>query len=163
MTTADRLKAALDSIILRVTGRYEYAIPYAYTVVAQNADGTLELNPDRTDLVPGLSGVPIRYSHPGESVLVPSGVRCFVMFANADPAKPFVLGFEAGSITQIKLGNATDFVALSTLVLTQLQAIQLWATTHVHPGVTAGGAVTGPTGTPLAPPGSVAATKVMAE
>jgi len=64
----------------------------------------------------------------------------------------------------IKVGRgATDFVALATLVLAELQKFELWASLHTHTGVVAG---PGSTGTPALPPpvpGNVGATKAMAE
>jgi hypothetical protein len=60
----------------------------------------------------------------------------------------------------------TDFVALASKVLTELQAIKTWADGHTHPPGTfanPGGAVVGVSAAPTAPmtaPGSVASTKV---
>lgn len=60
----------------------------------------------------------------------------------------------------------TDFVALASKVLTELQAIKTYIDAHTHlPGTFAngGGAVTGVSGAPTSPmsaPGSVASTKV---
>lgn len=57
---------------------------------------------------------------------------------------------------------ATDFVALATLVATQLTAIKTAFDAHVHTGVLTGGASSGPPAAPMPTPGSVAATKVKA-
>lgn len=65
--------------------------------------------------------------------------------------------------TGVKLGrNASDFVALASLVLAQLQAMQNAFNTHTHTAPSGGGPTTTPT-TPMPAPGSVAATKVRAE
>jgi hypothetical protein len=66
--------------------------------------------------------------------------------------------FAAG---EIKAGaNATDFVALATLVANELTAIKNWANNHTHSGVTAGAGTSGAPSpaTQLSNPGSVAAT-----
>jgi len=62
--------------------------------------------------------------------------------------------------TGIQLGyGATDFVALASLVLAELQAIKVAFDTHIHP--TPSGASSPPT-VPMPTPGPVAATKVKA-
>jgi hypothetical protein len=111
MNLSDRLKASLEAFVLRLVGRYDYAVSYGYTVVSQNSDGTVDLKPDRPELVPPLSGVQILYSHPGEKVTVPAGVRCKVMFADRDPSKPFVLGWEASTANVLTLMNGSQPVA----------------------------------------------------
>jgi hypothetical protein len=64
----------------------------------------------------------------------------------------------------VKLGSmaATSFVALATLVAAELSSIATALSTHIHGGVTAGPAATLAAG-PVYTPGSVAATKVLAE
>lgn len=68
---------------------------------------------------------------------------------------------EIEGATEIRLGaGATDFVALSTLVLTELQAIKTAFDTHIHT------TPAGPSGVPTIPmpaPSSVAAAKTKAE
>jgi len=69
------------------------------------------------------------------------------------------------SVAEQLLGDssATDFVALASLVLAELQALRNWAALHIHAGVLAGPANTGlVVGAPPVP-GSVAATKVKAK
>ena len=57
--------------------------------------------------------------------------------------------------------GATDFVALASKVLTELQAIKTWADAHVHNDPSSG--VTGAPTVPCPAPSSVAAAKVLAE
>ena len=73
---------------------------------------------------------------------------------------------------EIHLGSAgaADFVALAAKVLTELTAVATAFNAHVHPGVLAGAAVTGPPGPPplgtppaTISPSSVAAAKVKAD
>lgn len=62
----------------------------------------------------------------------------------------------------ITLSGDGDAIALASKVLTELQNIHTWATTHVHSGVTSGSGSTGPSITPKTPPQTVASTKVKA-
>lgn len=97
MNLPDRFKAALEAVVLRITGKYDYAIPYACAVVSQNSDDqTLELKPD-SSLLPGLSRVPIRYGAPGITAQVGAGARCFVVFEDGNPAKPVVAAWDMAS------------------------------------------------------------------
>jgi hypothetical protein len=65
----------------------------------------------------------------------------------------------------VKIGAAaSDFVALSTLVLAELAKVQTWANSHTHVTATSAGPTTSSPGLPtMAAPGSVAATKAQAE
>ena len=65
---------------------------------------------------------------------------------------------------EIKMGSASasDFVALSSLVESEIAALWTAMNTHVHSGVTSGAAITAVSGT-AGSAGSVAATKVKAE
>lgn len=107
MNVSDRFKAAIEAVVIRITGKYDYAGCYSYTVASQNADGTLELKPDLPKKVPGLSNVSISYGNPGETAKVSQGARCYVIFPNQDPANPRVLGWENGGLQSIKLGGGT--------------------------------------------------------
>jgi hypothetical protein len=62
----------------------------------------------------------------------------------------------------ITLSGDGDAIALASKVLTELQNIHTWATTHTHGGVTSGSATSGPSLTPKQPPQTVASTKVKA-
>jgi len=108
---SDRFKAALEQIVRRIVGKYDYAIPYACKVVAQNDDGTLELVPDDTR-VPGLSNVPIRYGAPGITAKVGNGARVIVEFENADPQKPVVTSWDLSSpLVLLIIGGGSQPVA----------------------------------------------------
>lgn len=108
MNLSDRFKAALEALVVRIAGKYDYAVPYACAVVSQNNDGTLELKPD-SSLLPGLSNVPIRYGAPGVTATVTAGARCFVVFENADPSKPVVAGWDLSSpLVMLTLGAGSQ-------------------------------------------------------
>ena len=105
MNATDRFKSALEHIIRRIASKYDYAIPWACKVVAQNSDGTLELVPD-SPLLPGLSNVPIRYGAPGMKATVGAGARVVVEFENADPGKHVVTAWDLSSpLVMLTLGG----------------------------------------------------------
>ena len=106
MNLSDRLKAAITAFVSQLTAKYDYAAKYAHTVVAQNADGTLELKPDSPNL-PGLSNVPIR-SLPGLAIKVSPGARVSVEFDGMDPSKPYATTWDQGGLTSLAFagGNA---------------------------------------------------------
>jgi len=58
--------------------------------------------------------------------------------------------------------NATQFIAMANLVLSELNAIRNLFNTHTHGGVTTGGGASGVPSALMGPAGSVAATKVKA-
>jgi hypothetical protein len=80
---------------------------------------------------------------------------------------PSATGYGAGAVLEsasVQLGNSTavDFVALASLVLAQLQAIQIAFDAHTHGGVTVGAGVTAIPVAPMPAPSSPAATRVKA-
>jgi hypothetical protein len=97
MPISDRAKIGLTAFIRRTIGldiigpRVDYLAAYQCKVVVQNADGTLELQPDNAAL-PGYSKVPIRYGVPGISATVAAGARVLLEFAGGDPQKPIAGG-----------------------------------------------------------------------
>jgi hypothetical protein len=101
-----------------------------------------------------------------DAVAIPAG-RSFAAGKATGPIGSSGIDSHAAVIeaAMLLLGSsgATDFVALAAKVLSELQAIQTWANTHVHPGVIIGPASTGVAAPPMLNPGSVAATKVKAE
>lgn len=116
MPISDRAKAGLVAFIRSVVGgsiigpRVDYLAVYPCKVVAQNSDGTLELQPDDARLPP-YSNVPIRYGVPGVTATVPAGSRCLLTFAGADPQKRIVVGWEAGTVLGIVLAGGSNGVA----------------------------------------------------
>lgn len=95
-----------------------------------------------------------------DAVFLP-GVR---PFSDPLPAAAYASGAVVLRGDDVRLGDstATDFVALASLVLSELQSIKAAYDSHTHAGVTAGAGVTA-TPLPLIPaPGSVAADRVRA-
>ena len=106
MSLTDRAKSAIEAFVTRLTSKYDYSIVYSYTVEVQNSDGSLELRPVRHEKCPSLSKVEILYGTPAEKVKVKKGSQCYVMFADADPSKPFAFGFRHGDYEQLDLGDS---------------------------------------------------------
>lgn len=98
----DRAKSAIVAFIRQIVSRYDYAAPYVHSVVAQNADGSLELRP-MSPLLPGLSNVPIRYGVPGVSAKIRVGGRVLVRFENMDPSRPVATVWDAGAVDVLTL------------------------------------------------------------
>lgn len=67
-----------------------------------------------------------------------------------------------GVETRLGAASPTDYVALATLVLAELQKIQVWAVTHTHI-CAAPGVASAPALPPLAAPAPVGATKTKAQ
>lgn len=67
----------------------------------------------------------------------------------------------AGDEVRLGAHTATDFIALAPAIKSQLDDIMLWLVNHVHSGVTAGAAATGPSNSGYVS-SDVAATKVKA-
>jgi hypothetical protein len=111
MTLTDRLKSGIEEFVKRLTARYDYAGVHGYTVVAQNADFTLELKPDDPKIDPPLPKVPIKYDSPSNRVTVKAGATCNVMYTNKDPTRPFAFGFDPGEYELIEIGTDGQKIA----------------------------------------------------
>lgn len=97
MNPGDRAKAALAAFVDFFASRYDYAAAASCTVVAENADGTLELEPESSRLPP-LSSVPIRWGAPGVSaVRVRPGARVLVEFEGGSAASPVVTAWDSAT------------------------------------------------------------------
>lgn len=154
MTPFDRIKAGLVQLIEGQTRRIDYLALYPCRVVAQNADGTLELQPDSA-AVPSLSKVPIRLGVPGVKVKVAAGCRVLLGFEGGDAQRPaaFLWEYSGASLTEMAIGNnPTSYVALATATKSALDAIVSAFNAHSHPYVN----VTTPSTT--SPPASPIAT-----
>jgi hypothetical protein len=106
----DRLKAGLGAYVRSLFSRLDHYAGYWCRVVAQNADGTLELVPDDPRLH-SHSNVPIRYGLPGVQATVASGARVLLEFAGGDPSKPFATVWESATATEIVIAGGTKGAA----------------------------------------------------
>ncbi len=113
----DRITRGLTTFIRSIVDkRLDTLALYPANVVAQNADGTLELQPDDPRW-PGFSNVPIRYGVPGITAKVASGARVLLGFAGGDPRKPIAELWESASVTELDVNATTVNVNGSTLVV----------------------------------------------
>lgn len=100
MTTLSDGKAWFLALVESVVRRTDYHALYPAKIVAQTADGLLELQPDDPRF-PGMTGVPIRPGIPGVSVKVDSGKRVLVGFEGGDPRRPVATLWEADSVKEL--------------------------------------------------------------
>jgi hypothetical protein len=108
----EALKGALNSYVqaLLARARVDYMARYEAKVVQQNADGTLELQPDDARF-PGMSNVRIYCGMPGVTVKVAAGARCLLEFAGGDPSRPIVTGWAPGNAVEISFNGGATPVA----------------------------------------------------
>lgn len=156
----DRLKEALtgivESILVELAGRnIDYRALYPAKVVAQAADGTLDLKPDDERLGPSLTKVPIRTPAPDIIIKVQPGAYVLVGFEAGKPSAPYASLWQSGAIISMAIGGDTDAAALANLVKTEFTKIQ----TTLGTGSNSGGPVV--FGTAYVPAASVASTKLL--
>lgn len=92
-TPQDRALAAFRKLVLSVLPAARYLVTHEYSVVS--SDGlTFSGLPTDATFSPALPvGVPYAPALPGAYAIVPAGTLAYVGFANADPAKPFLVRF----------------------------------------------------------------------
>lgn len=111
-TPLDRAAAAFRALV-RAFGIITADSPLALTCVHEYAvtssDGaTFTGNPTDPTFSPPLPvGVPYAPALAGSTCIVPAGTLAYVGFANADPAKPFMIRFGAGSMATSTAINGT--------------------------------------------------------
>jgi hypothetical protein len=110
VTDLDRLKLLVRRFLAVLFVRLDYAKRYPATVVAQNADGSLELRSDVPALT-SISKVPIRYGVPGITAKVANGGKVLVGFEDASGKLPYALVYDQASVTSIALLGGTQEVA----------------------------------------------------
>lgn len=124
MSDVGKLLAGLEKIIRRVTRRVDYCALYPCTVVAQRADGSLDLQPE-TPALPAPQAVPYR-TLPGVTLTVPTGTRVLLGFEDADPARPVALLWELGTVTRLAVNGATTRAAREGDDVTRTDAMATW-------------------------------------
>lgn len=150
-----RLRGALERLIRWVTRDSLYLGQYASQVIAQGADGTLDLLPEDVRLrAQGLQAVPIRHGLPGVKVKVAPGEIVLMSFENGDPRLPYAALWHEGQVLSVEIGGTLP-VAMAALVDSAFAAHLAVFNAHTHPvpGVTvgAGATVSTPTATPFTP------------
>jgi hypothetical protein len=107
ISALDRSLAAFRALVLSVYPAAVYWITHEYEVV--ESDGaTFSGTPTDAAFSPPLpTHVPYSPALAGASCVVPPGTLAYVAFANADPAKPFLVRFgQPSTATAIGLANA---------------------------------------------------------
>jgi hypothetical protein len=128
----DVIRRHLHAIIDARLGPVDYRALYPANVVAQNADGTLEIQPVDQRL-PGLSKVPIRLGLPGCAVKVQAGSTVLLGFEAGDPRLPVVTLWGSSTITELAIGaSPTKHLALAEDVKAALDAIVASFNGHTH-------------------------------
>lgn len=104
--------------------RYPFSRSIAGKAVAQDADGTFQVQPDDGEYPP-TTGVPPRYGIPGVTCKVAPGARCAVSYEDADPGRPVVTSWGKSTLQELVIAEGSqgaarvgDTVACGTLVLT---------------------------------------------
>lgn len=128
----DDLAGGLSALVRRESAGRDLERTFAARVVAQNADGTLELRPTDPKM-PGLSRVPVRLGLPGVTgYQVIPGIDCSLEYENGDPSKPFVSSFGRGQALTLGVGltsltvSATDIQMGGSEPLVKFAALQAW-------------------------------------
>lgn len=93
-TAADRALSAFRRLVSSVFPGFVYALVHEYSV-AESDGTTFSGTPTDPTFSPQLpTGVPYAPSLAGSSCIVPVGTLAYVGFANADPAKPYLVRFQ---------------------------------------------------------------------
>lgn len=103
------LLAAFERLLGRLTRRVDYLGLYPARVVAQRADGALDLVPDSPRVAP-CQGVPYRTLR-GLSVEVSAGARVLLGYEGGDPSRPYALTWEIGDATSVRVNGGTRSAA----------------------------------------------------
>lgn len=103
----DELAGHLSALVKRETAGKDLDRTFVARIVAQNADGTLELKLGDSAM-PGLSRVPVRLGIPGvSSYQIAPGIDCSLEYENGDPSRPFVSSFDSGQALSLTVSAAT--------------------------------------------------------
>jgi hypothetical protein len=141
----DFLKS-FNALVDKRTARIDFLALYPARVVAQNADGTLELQPE-TQLLAGHSKVPIRHGLPGVTVKVQAGATVLLGFENGSNMRPFASLWGPSALVELVLNGGVKHIALGEDVKAALDGLVAAFNGHTH-GVS--GAVTKTPDAPIA-------------
>lgn len=123
-----RILEGLSRLVAALTRRVDHLALYPCTVVAQRADGTLDLRAEDARIGSPAS-IPYRTLR-GLSVSVPAGARVLLGFEGGDPARPYAALWELGDATVIKVNGGDvkvardgDDVSASAAMVTWMAAV----------------------------------------
>ena len=131
-----------ETLSTRFHGIYEYS-------VKKSVPGYVDVSP-LVSWLPAVDGVPFVPGPTAATTTAKAGATAYIVFLNGDPNKPRCLS--VSEVEDTRIADGTDYVALASLVATQLAS-------HTHTGVTTGIGISGP----ALLIGSVAATKTRAK
>ena len=101
-----RILGALQRLVAQWTRALQFASGSPCRVVAQDADGTLHLQPDDASK-PACQGIPIRHGIPGVTgVTVAPGTRVRLCYDAADPGRPYAALWDLGQALTITITAA---------------------------------------------------------
>ena len=133
---ANRLMAAIESIVRRTVRQVDYLALYPGRVVAQDGDGgplDVELDEPRFALP---RAIPYR-TLAGVAVTVPAGARVLVGFEGGDPARPYAGLWELGDVTRLVIGGGTQGAARHGDAVSASTAFDAWVqSVSIATGVT---------------------------
>ena len=133
---ANRLMAAIESIVRRTVRQVDYLALYPGRVVAQDGDGgplDVELDEQRFALP---RAIPYR-TLAGVAVTVPAGARVLVGFEGGDPARPYAGLWELGDVTRLVIGGGTQGAARHGDAVSASTAFDAWVqSVSIATGVT---------------------------
>lgn len=102
----DKVKGGLLLVIRSMMAPTDYHALYPASVIAQNADKTLELRTESTKLGM-LSKVRIKLGIPGATVTLEAGASVLLGFEAGDPSRPVALLWGASTITTLSLNGGS--------------------------------------------------------
>lgn len=119
-----RILDGLARLVAALTRRVDHLALYPCTVVAQRADGTLDLRAEDERLGSPAS-VPYRTLR-GLSVSVAPGARVLLGFEAGDPARPVALFWELGDAVTIKVNGGDVGVARNGDAVARTAGMATW-------------------------------------
>lgn len=99
---SDPVRTAFTKIVRQMTRTMDFLAMYPATVVSQNGDGSLELKM-KSDRMPSMSRIPIRYGVPGVSAKIKSGSVVAVEFERGDPSSPVATVWNRESVSELTI------------------------------------------------------------
>ena len=92
----DRLGAAFDQCVESALPSVDYAAWYNCQVVSQNADGSVDLQPN-VSYIPSQKNIQLLFPFPGVKITVQEGAQVLLGWSNGDPAYPVAALWAGGS------------------------------------------------------------------
>lgn len=117
-TDRDRMLGDFRAIVHQETARYALAGMWTYEIVSATPN-TVDALPLEKDRVPPVKDCPMLPGLVGEEVTPAPGSKCYVVFADLNPARPYVAHIEGTALklkitaAMIELGNGVIPVAVA--------------------------------------------------